>query len=134
MAADLPESDRAERKVACTLIEDARGLRTKYVRRAYDLVCASADGDLNVEFQSGVARITHNKVEVVSVPSLEEFGRDYAQLLEIVAHGPVRTFAHSRLEVLSFAFRCAANRRSPCCVRCGVCCVGALQQSEWLSG
>ena len=103
MAAVLAESDVADRNLACTLIENARDLRNTYVRHKDDL--RSMGDDVCVEFKGGVARLYTQGREMISVPELREFGADYSKLNDYVAHGPVRTFSHSRLEVLFHAFR-----------------------------
>ena len=58
-----------------------------------------------VEFKGSVARLYTQGREMISVPELREFGADYSKLNDYVAHGPFRTFSHSRLEVLFHAFR-----------------------------
>jgi hypothetical protein len=74
-----------------------------YVRHKDDL--RSMGDDVCVEFKGGVARLYIQGREMISVPELREFGADYSKLNDYVAHGPVRTFSHSRLEVLFHAFR-----------------------------
>ena len=69
----------------------------------YDL--QSMGDDVCVEFKGGVARLYTQGRKMISVPELREFGADYSKLNDYVAHGPVRTFSHSRLEVLFHAFR-----------------------------
>ena len=58
--------------------------------------------------QQGVAEIYHSSLpnqNIVEVPSVERFSKDYNRIVELVSEGAMRSFCFQRLQMLSTSFK-----------------------------
>eukprot|EP00957_Ditylum_brightwellii_P195765 14915134-Ditylum_brightwellii.AAC.1 len=55
--------------------------------------------------KDGVAVITHEDENVITVPSIEDFISDYQSLVEICSDGAMRSFCFQRLQMLTSVFK-----------------------------
>jgi len=101
-----------ESELACSHIQECRSLRQKYFGGKGCAVTDDDHGRLlsethDVSFaigESGVAELYHSSQpgrNLVQVPDIGEFGRDYARLVELVSEGAMRSFCFQRLQLLS---------------------------------
>lgn len=110
----------AESELACQHIQEARHLRQKYngskgtkvVNR--QLLRRDKTSTKALSFRmgpEGVAEIFHESdspgsgVNLIQVPNIEQFHRDYTRLVELVSDGAMRSFCFQRLQMLSTSFK-----------------------------
>lgn len=101
--------------IACARIQEARHLRHKYYggkgsHLSQDAERLLADvGHVNFRFgNDGVAAVFHSNnpcQNLVTVPNIFEFGKDYHRLVELCSEGAVRSFCFQRLQMLSTSFK-----------------------------
>ena len=102
----------AESEIACASIQRCRTLRQKYqgskgtIIRAGDVITSK-----EVTFRighEGVAEIYHASMpneNIIQVPSVEKFSKDYHRVVEMVSDGAMRSFCFQRLQMLSTSFK-----------------------------
>ena len=102
----------AESEQACAHIQRCRSMRQTYqgskgtIIKGGDILMAQ-----DVTFRighEGVAEIYHSSLpneNIVAVPSIEEFSKDYNNLVELVSDGAMRSFCFQRLQMLSTSFK-----------------------------
>ena len=104
-----------EHETAAKYIEEARALRKKYFEGEGVKCQLSAENEKSNKFEyvfspTGVCEIynasdfrrTNN---LITVPSLESFVKDYQRLVEISSSGAMRSFSFQRLQLLDSAFK-----------------------------
>lgn len=102
----------SESERACKLINECRMLRQKYFggkgTRVKNADLLESD---NLIFQfglNGVAEIFHEScpgVNLIQVPNIEQFSRDYSTVVEACSDGSMRSFCFDRLQLLSTSFK-----------------------------
>ena len=104
-----PEHERA-----CQLIQQARALRQTYCNGHGTVV---VEHDLLQDYANlsicmgpeGVVELHHNSLQktinLVQVPNVELFSKDYSKLVEICSEGAMRSFCFQRLQMLSTSFK-----------------------------
>jgi len=102
----------AESEEACAKIQHCRKLRQKYQgSKGTTIRGGNVIGGEGITFRighDGVAEIYHATFpneNVVEVPSIEEFSKDYNSLVEMVSDGAMRSFCFQRLQMLSTSFK-----------------------------
>lgn len=121
----------AEHVKACKNIEICRAIRKKYfgggnsvvqeamLKNAFDNDSLKNATDIVCEFgEEGVMEIYHaedtEKINNLStVPTVEEFERDYKKITEMVNEGFMRSYCFQRLQLLSSAFRTHVTMNAP---------------------
>jgi hypothetical protein len=110
-----------EHEIAARFVQEARVLRRKYLGGAGTKRILGDDDvfkqDLDFSFrpdgvvalfpsnQSPAAEGHHPSTSLVTVPTIDEFVKDYYRLVEMVSEGAMRTFCFSRLQMLSVSFK-----------------------------
>uniref|UniRef100_A0A6U3UET0 Uncharacterized protein n=2 Tax=Ditylum brightwellii TaxID=49249 RepID=A0A6U3UET0_9STRA len=98
-----------EHTTACQYIQKARAMREKYYGSTHTNISNSdllTSPDLQFEMgKDGVAVITHEDENVITVPSIEDFISDYQSLVEICSDGAMRSFCFQRLQMLTSVFK-----------------------------
>jgi AMP deaminase len=117
----------SESELACRYIQEARCLRQKYAQgqgtvvhgtpislsSAFETMSPEKNTAAASPFQfaigeNGVAEVYHTTyagVNLIQVPSIDEFVVDYERLVEICAEGAMRSFCFQRLQLLSSSFK-----------------------------
>jgi AMP deaminase len=103
----------AEHQRACQHIQEARSLRQKYHGGKGTILPTDAQtllrGQLRFEMgPDGVAELYSEQQpdqNLVRVPNIEEFSRDYQRLVEMTSEGAMRSFCFQRLQMLSTSFK-----------------------------
>lgn len=101
-----------ENREACGMIMQARSLRERYFGgKGTEVVGDESqlrDGKLSFSMAQGVAEIHHESqpgINLITVPSIEEFSKDYEKLVEMTSAGAMRSFCFQRLQLLSTSFK-----------------------------
>lgn len=102
-----------EHETACRYIQEARSFRKKYqggVGTVTEVDTLKESTNLVFEFgKDGVVEIhdanDSTKKNLCSVPSIDEFTKDYNRLVQMVSDGAMRSFCFQRLQLLSSAFK-----------------------------
>lgn len=108
-----------ESKIACTHIQEARNLRHKYYSGKSIIMPIDANEKLsditnnyqNITFhigKEGVAELYHISnptINLIKVPDINEFRKDYNRLVELSSEGSMRSFCFQRLQMLSTNFK-----------------------------
>lgn len=103
----------AESEQACASIQESRELRKKYFGSLGTTLTKVGveltDGRLGFRMGTeGTVEIFHSDSpdqNLVRVPSIEEFSKDYGRLVEMVSEGAMRSFCFQRLQMLSSSFK-----------------------------
>jgi AMP deaminase len=103
----------AESKQACLHIQEARSLRQKYIGSkgvtAVEDTSILADSNLiYLMGKEGVAEIYHATLpnqNLIEVPTIKAFSKDYSRLVEMCSAGAMRSFCFQRLQMLSTSFK-----------------------------
>lgn len=97
-----------ESKVACQHIQAARNLRKHYQGGTGTRVANNEhllSDRLQYDMQGGVMHLWLEGESVVQVPSVTDFCRDYANLVNWVSEGAMRSFCFQRLQMLSTSYK-----------------------------
>jgi AMP deaminase len=103
-----------EHAEACRCIQEARTMRKKYFGGASTVAkmdILKEEEGLSFAFgKDGVMEIFHQSGEyatknLCSVPSIDEFDKDYKRLVQMLSDGAMRSFCFQRLQLLSSAFK-----------------------------
>lgn len=101
-----------EHEEACKYILEARQLRMKYIGHQgtqSKISCNLSYSDLRFRFDAdGIAKIytlDDPKTNLIQVPNLESFVKDYRRMERICADGAMRSFCFQRLQMLDSAFK-----------------------------
>ena len=103
-----------EHEIACKHIQQARAMRQKYfggqgtVLKNEELLKDTS----NLSFRmgkEGVVEVYHNSIDadtnLIEVPNIEQFSKDYNHLVELTSEGAMRSFCFQRLQMLSTSFK-----------------------------
>lgn len=111
-----------ESERACRQIQEARAFRQKYFG-CEGSICASQEllRQSNIQFGFGDEGVVEVYIEsdvkklnnLVQVPNVEEFNKDYHRLVDIANDGSMRSFCFQRLQLLSSAFRMHVTMNGP---------------------
>lgn len=109
----------AESQQACLHIQEARSMRQKYhggkgcsqVEEDNDEPDAAVLSSDNLTYtmgKQGVAEIYHESrpgENLITVPTIESFSKDYSKLVEMCSGGAMRSFCFQRLQMLSTSYK-----------------------------
>ena len=102
-----------ESETACLYIQHARNMRQKYFGgKAVHVAEPERLGQAGLEFRmgsEGVAEIyhpdEHPEVNLIQVPSIDKFCKDYSRLVEMCSEGVMRSYCFQRLQMLSTNYK-----------------------------
>ena len=102
-----------EHEMACTFIMEARALRKKYVGgrgtvidNELEVAELESESELGCRMHDGVVQILNaDGKNLVQVPSIDDFMKDYKRLEQVCQHGAMRSFCFQRLQMLDSAFK-----------------------------
>ncbi len=111
-----------ESERACRQIQEARAFRQKYFG-CDGSICASEEllKQPNIQFGFGEEGVVELYAELdvekmnnmIQVPNVDEFNKDYHRLVDIANDGSMRSFCFQRLQLLSSAFRMHVTMNGP---------------------
>ncbi len=113
-----------EHEIACRYIMEAREMRKKYqkgvgtiIKDEYDNATREHCGlmaKMGEEGIMGVYRTNDEKFQhnLITVPNIDEFIKDYRRMVHICADGAMRSFCFQRLQMLDSAFKMHVTGKS----------------------
>ncbi len=108
-----------EHEEACRYIQEAQGLRQKYFGGMSTVVnneeLLKEQCLFFVFGKDGVVELLHSSdpKNLVEVPTVEDFYKDYRRITDIVNEGAMRSYCFQRLQLLSTAFKMHATMNGP---------------------
>lgn len=96
-----------EHEEACHSIMEARAMREKYQGGRGTVLNLTKESEQSCQIVHGVFEIfgADKKKNLVQVPNIENFVKDYRRIVEITSTGAMRSFCYQRLQMLDSAFQ-----------------------------